>query len=363
MVEIGSESGKEGKFRDFLINKFKNWGLEVDEDDAGKRLNGDSGNLLVRIPGTLSAPALLLAAHMDTVVPGEGIKALRGRDEVIRSSGDTILGSDDKAGIAAILEAYEVIREKQLSHPPLELLFTVSEEQGLLGIKNFDFSKLKSSRGVVLDSGGAPGAIVTQSPCQNEIEYIVKGQAAHAGINPECGINAIQVMARALAVMPCGRIDQETTCNFGLIEGGMARNIVAPECQVKGEARSLSRQKLDDLTADLTTIFAREVRKYGAQAEVKVKLLYPEITLSANEEIVALTLRAAQRIGLAGSLVSTGGGSDAGIINSNNIPCVNLGIGMQAVHTTQEFITIKDLVDITRLILSIIEEAGRIKPL
>ena len=357
MAEVGSVSKGEGKFRDLLKEQFVLRGLEAEEDDAGIILNGDSGNLLVKIPGTVSAPALLLAVHMDTVVPGIGIKAQRGEDDVIRSAGNTILGSDDKAGIAAILEAWDVIVENQLDYPPLELLFTVGEEQGLLGAKNFDYSRLQARQGYVLDSGGAPGTIVTQSPCQNEIEYRVFGQAAHAGINPEDGINAIAIMAKALAVLPCGRIDAETTCNFGTIEGGMARNIVAPSCRLIGEARSLSRSKLDQLTTDLCSTFEAEVVKNGGRCEIDAVLLYPEITLKPNEEVIELAIRASNNIGLPTKLVSTGGGSDASIINSNNIRCANLGIGMSAVHTTEEFIKIDDLVDDARLVLSIIQEA------
>jgi tripeptide aminopeptidase len=140
MVEISSVSGHEGAFRDFLKNEFALRSLKVEEDEAGKLLNGESGNLLVKIPGSVELPPVLFAAHMDTVVPGTNIKAVRDRDEVIRSEGNTILGSDDKAGIAAILEAYDAIVENHIVHPPIELLFTVSEEQGLLGAKNFPAS-------------------------------------------------------------------------------------------------------------------------------------------------------------------------------------------------------------------------------
>jgi tripeptide aminopeptidase len=360
MVEVSSVSGQEGIFRDLLKAEFALRGLEVEEDGAGKILNGESGNLLVKIPGTVTAPAILFATHMDTVVPGIGIKAIRGQDDVIRSDGNTILAADDKAGIAAILEAWDAIVENRLDHPPLELLFTVSEEQGLLGAKNFDYSRLEARKGYVLDSGGAPGTIVIQSPCQNEIEYRVYGQAAHAGINPEDGINAIKLMAKALAVMPCGRIDDETTCNFGFIEGGIARNIVAPSCRVRGEARSLSRRKLDQITAELCGIFEAEIVKNGGRCEVDVGLLYSEITLQPDEEVISLVTRAAAKIALPTELVSTGGGSDASIINANNIRCANLGIGMSAVHTTEEFIRVEDLVNDARLVLSIIQEAARI---
>lgn len=361
MVEIASVSGKEGAFRNMLRGEITRLGWEAEEDGAGERLQGESGNLLVKIPGTIESPTLLLAVHMDTVVPGTDIRAVRGQDEIIRSAGQTILGADDKAGVAAIIEALEVLKEQGLTHPPLELLFTVSEEQGLLGAKHFDYSRLRAGMGYVLDSGGGPGTIVTRSPCQNEIEYRVTGRAAHAGINPEDGINAIKIMAQALAAMPCGRIDDETTCNFGIIEGGMARNIVAGNCQVKGEARSLQRSKLDQLTADLIDIFETEVIRNGGQPEVEVKLLYPETTLQADEEVVGLAIRAAARIGLRSELISTGGGSDASIINGNNIRCANLGIGMNAVHTTEEFIRVEDLVNDARLVVSIIEEATQLQ--
>ena len=359
MVETASISGQEGNFRDLLKGKLAVLGLVAEEDQAGKVLQGNSGNLLVKIPGTVQKPGVLFAAHMDTVVPGTGIKAIIDTDEVIRSEGNTILGSDDKAGIAALLEAVEVVLQNRLAHPPLELLFTVSEEQGLLGAKNFDFSRLEAQQGYVLDSGGAPGSIVIQSPCQNEIEYRVYGQSAHAGINPEDGINAVQVMAKALAAMPCGRVDNETTCNFGIIEGGIARNIVAPSCRVKGEARSLKRGKLNSLTSELLQIFKSEVEKNGGRAEAEVVLLYPEITLQAEEEVVERAVKAAEKIGLSAQLLSTGGGSDASIISGHNIRCANLGIGMNAVHTTEEYIRIEDLVNDARLILSIIEEAAQ----
>jgi tripeptide aminopeptidase len=359
MVEVDSVSGREGAFRDLLQNEFARLGLSAEEDDAGQILNGDSGNLLVKMPGSAVKPALLLATHMDTVVPGTKIKAVRGMDEVIRSAGNTILGSDDKAGIAAILEAVQVILERGLNHPPLELLFTVSEEQGLLGIKNFDFSRLESKYGYVLDSGGAPGTVVVQSPCQNEIEYRVHGKAAHAGINPEDGINAIKIMAKAIAVMPCGRIDPETTCNFGIIEGGMARNIVAEDCRVKGEVRSLNRSKLEQLTTRLLHIFKTEVEQNGGVPEAEVLLLYPETSLGSDEDVVHVAVKAASNIGIGSKLLSTGGGSDASIINGNNIRCANLGIGMNAVHTSDEFIRIEDLLNDARLVLSIIEEAAR----
>ncbi|MEN6459834.1 MAG: M20/M25/M40 family metallo-hydrolase [Syntrophomonas sp.] len=359
LVEVGSESGWEGSFRDLIKSECESRGLSVYEDDASEVLGGESGNLLIEIPGNVDAPPLLLAAHMDTVAPGEGIKAIIGEDDIIRSDGSTILGSDDKAGIAAIMEVYDIIQENNLKHPPLEILFTVGEEMGLLGIKHFNFSQLKARSGYVLDAGSAPGTIVVQSPCQNEIEYVVSGRAAHAGINPEDGLNAVHLAAIALSKMPCGRVDEETTCNFGTIHGGQARNIVAPTCRIKGEARSLKRHKLDKLTNDLVNTFKHEVEKQGGTAEVDVTFLYPEVTLESSEEVITLVTKAMENIGMQPQLVTTGGGSDACIIHNNGIRCANLGIGMSNCHTTREYIKISDLIDDARLVLAIILEASK----
>lgn len=359
LVKISSLSRNERKLADFLHQEFKARGLIVYEDEAGRKIGGNCGNLLVRIPGNSDCKPLLLEAHMDTVEPGENINPIIGEDGIIRSDGLSILASDDKAGIAAIMEACDAVIDNELPHPPLEILFTVGEEQGLQGSKHFDFSLLKATRGIALDSNGVPGEIVIQSPRQNEIKYLVHGRAAHAGMNPEDGLNAIQVMARALNEMPCGRIDEETTCNFGLIKGGQAKNIVAPSCLVLGEARSLSRQKLDALTEQLVKTFKQKTTELGARPEVEVKFNYPEIIFKPDDEIVRIVCAAVRSIGLTPRTIKTGGGSDASIISGHNIQCANLGIGMSAIHTTEEFIKIQDLVDSARLVLAIIMEAGK----
>lgn len=355
LVEIGSVSGREGNIRDYLVAEFGNRGLSLQEDQAGELLNGESGNLWVKIPGNIEAEPVLFSAHMDTVEPGEGIQAVI-RDGVIKSNGSTILGSDDKAAIAAIMEAVDVLQENNLPHGPVELLFTVSEEQGLQGAKSFDFTQLNAAMAYVLDAGGDPGTIIIQSPCQNEIEYKVYGKPAHAGINPEKGINAIYAAAMALAKMPCGRIDQETTCNIGIIEGGKARNIVADYCQIKGEARSLIRAKLDDITELLKNTFINEVQKQGARAQVDIKFLYPEIRLSPQDRVVKIALKAMESIGLRPRMQSTGGGSDASIIHGRGIPCANLGIGMSNVHTCEEYIEVAHLIKDAEIVLAIIKE-------
>ncbi len=357
MAEIASVSGREARIRDYLLAQFAARGLLAWEDQAGASLDGESGNLWVKIPGSLKTETLLFAAHMDTVEPGEGIQAAV-EDGIIRSKGNTILGADDKAAIAAILEALDVLQENHIAHGPLELLFTVSEEQGLKGAKYFDFQQLNASMAYVLDGGGVPGSIIIQSPCQNEIEYRVFGQAAHAGINPESGINAIHAAAIALSRMPCGRIDPETTCNLGIIAGGTARNIVADYCHIKGEVRSLDRSRLDQITETLSKSFIEAAEQQGARAEAEVKFLYPEIRLSTEDLVVKTAINAVKAVGLEPVLESTGGGSDASIIHGRGIPCVNLGIGMSNVHTCDEYITTAHLVQDAEIILAIIKEVA-----
>ncbi|MBO8159176.1 M20/M25/M40 family metallo-hydrolase [Thermosyntropha sp.] len=356
LVSISSVSRNEKDFKEYLKKEFIKRGLNPEEDNAGEIIGGNAGNLFIQIPGTVDASPVLFAAHMDTVKPGEGIKAVVDGD-IIRSQGDTVLGADDKAAIAVLMEVYDILREENLLYPPLEFLFTVAEEEGLKGAKSFDFTRVKAKKAYVLDAGGSPGSIVIKSPWHNEIEYTVYGKAAHAGMDPENGINAIKAAGRALAKMPCGRIDEETTCNFGVIEGGKARNIVADICRIKGEARSLSKDKLDRLTHELKEIFVSEAEKEGARAEVKIESLYPGVNLDKESEVVKIAEKACLKIGLKPNLTGTGGGSDASIINGSGIPCVNLGIGMSKVHTAEEYIKIEDLIKDVELVLAIIEES------
>ncbi|MCR4399356.1 MAG: M20/M25/M40 family metallo-hydrolase [Syntrophomonadaceae bacterium] len=356
LVAIDSVSGCEGRVSEVLRETLGALGFQVTEDEAGKALGGEAGNLIARLPGNAPGPSLVFCAHMDTVEPGSGVRPeLRGG--CVYSAGDTILGGDDKAGIVAILEGVRVVIEQGWRRPDLEVVFTVSEEQGLMGSKHLDFARLRSRLGFVLDSVGEPGAIITRAPRQNEIEFEVLGRAAHAGIAPETGVNAIQAAARALAAMPMGRIDAQTTCNIGVIEGGKARNIVPDRCHMKGEARSLSPARLEEVTRQMVETFHAEVERYGAQGEARVSLLYPEMDLAPGELVVRLAARGAEAAGLSARIESTGGGSDASIFNGAGIRCVNLGIGMQAVHTTEEHIALADLAGSARWVACIIREA------
>ncbi|HBV96869.1 MAG: peptidase M20 [Peptococcaceae bacterium BICA1-7] len=359
LVKIDSVSGFERKIADTLKLKLEELGMVVYEDDAGSKINTQAGNLIARLPATGGSGApLLLCAHMDTVEPGRGVKPVLEGD-LIKSSGDTVLGADDKAGIAIIFEAVRVIKENQVKHGGLEVVLTVFEEGGLLGAANIDREKIESKIGFILDSDGPPGSIVTQAPTQDRISITVKGKSAHAGICPEKGISAIEVAAKAIAGMKLGRIDGETTANIGVISGGKATNIVPDTVFIQGETRSLDGARVKKQTGEIIDKAREAAEQFGAQLDIKVENLYREFNIDKDERVVKIAAEAARSISLEPRLLSTGGGSDANMFNEKGISTVVLGIAMQNVHTTGEYIKIDDLVMGSKYIVEIVKSAQK----
>lgn len=356
MVKVSSVSGKEGRFASLLSEKLKSLGFEVYIDNANKGTGGDTGNVLGRLKGTLDAQPILLCAHMDTVVPGENINPIV-REGIIYSDGSTILAGDDKAGIAAILEAVRHIRENNIPHGDIEVAFTICEENGMIGSKNMDYSWLKSGLAFVLDSSGDVGTVIVQSPAKFGILSTIKGRAAHAGICPEKGISAIQVAAKAISSMKLLRIDNETTANIGMINGSGSTNIVCDKVEMSMEARSLVRSKAEAQARHMVECIENACREFGAEHKTELTLSYPEINIPRDAEIVRLVDSAIRKIGLETRLESTGGGSDTNIISGKGIMAVTLGIGMTDVHTTSESMAIKDLEKTAELVAAIIQEA------
>ncbi|MCG8540660.1 MAG: M20/M25/M40 family metallo-hydrolase [Clostridia bacterium] len=353
-VQIDSLTRKEGNFAKFIRKKLEELGLKVTVDNAGEKIGSDANNIIATLKGDKDVESIILCSHMDTVTPGEGIKPII-KDDVIYSDGTTILGADNKAGIAAIIEALRVISEENIPHGDIEVVFTIAEEGGLNGSKNLDYSKIKSKLAFVLDSGGDPGQIIVQAPAQDKIDVKIKGKPSHAGVCPEEGISAIQVAASAINRMNLLRIDEDTTANIGIIKGGSATNIVCPEVDIKAEARSLQDEKLDKQTAHMVECFKQAAEEFGAEVEVETSRAYNAFTIDENEEIVKIVKKACDNIGIKGFTDSTGGGSDTNILNANGIKSLNLGIGERKPHTLEEHIAIKDLVDSARLVLEIIK--------
>ena len=359
LVQIDSPSLHERQIADYLIRELARRGLEVTEDKAGEAIGNtvaeQTGNLIALLKGNLPhISPVLFCTHMDTVEPGRGVKPVI-REDVIYSDGTTILGGDDKAGIAAILEVIDVLIENKLPHPDLEFVFTVAEECGLKGAKNLDHESLKAKMGFVMDCDGSAGTIITRAPSQYRIKASIIGKAAHAGISPEEGVNAIYVASTAISNMKLGRLDAETTANIGVIAGGKATNIIPDLVNIEGETRSIDPDKLEKQTNMMVDILEQTAREMGAKAVVEKEFLYPRLKLDESAPVVQVAMEAARKLGREPVLVSTGGGSDANVINGFGIPTANLGIGMCKVHSTEEYITVDNLVLNAGYLLEIIK--------
>jgi len=244
-----------------------------------------------------------------------------------------------------------VLASEKSPHRPLEIVFTVQEEVGLHGAKALDISRLQARMAVGLDAGGEPGTIVVQAPSQDSFRAVVHGRESHAGTSPEKGINAIVIASKAILAMPLGRIDAETTANVGIIEGGTATNVVPNLVHISGEARSLNSAKLEALSATMRLAFEHAAADSGGEMEVTVQREYNAYQLSASEPVVALVSQAMQDLGYTPMLVSTGGGSDANVLNHRGVSMVQISTGMQNVHTLQERIALADIASAVQALL------------
>jgi len=340
LVRIDSPSGDEAKIAQELQTRLQELGLQVERDSMS--------NLVARLPG--QGQAVMLAAHMDTVMPGRGIKPVV-KDGVVHSDGSTILGADDKAGVAVILEVLQTLREEGLAHPPLEVVITVQEESGLLGAKELDCSALSAKMGVSLDAGGAPGTITVSAPSHDLVTATVYGKAAHAGTQPETGVNALVAAAQAIVEMPLGRIDEETTANIGIIHGGVARNIVPDRVELFGEARSRDQSKLETQTARMVQALESTAQRNRAKVDIQVSRAYEAYVFTEAQEVVRRLMDACIAQGVQPLLAPTGGGSDANIFNAQGKQVVNLSAGMYGEHSTDEHVAIADMVTCARIVL------------
>ncbi len=357
LVQIDSLSKQEGRIAERLAAELRTLGASVEFDDAGACVDGEVGNLIAHVDGTGGGEPLLLCAHMDTVEPGVGVKPIVDGD-VIRTDGTTVLGGDDKSGVAIVLECVRACRERRLRHPPLEIVFTICEELGLLGARHLDVARVRARRGLVFDSDAA-GLVFTRAPASNHVAVTVHGRAAHAGMAPEQGVSAIQVMAYAVARMRLGRIDDETTANLGTVKGGRAGNIVPDEVVLHGEARSHDAAKLDVQCAHMRQCFDDAVARFpGSSVDFQVHQSYGAMNVADDAAIMRLIRAAADRVGRTIASAGMGGGCDANILNQRGFEVVNLGTGMREIHTTKEWLRVSDMVAAAEVTLAAIELAG-----
>lgn len=359
LVQIDSETKHEQEISKVLKKQFSELGLEVTEDDTASKTGHGSGNLfawLPAAPGFENVPGLLFTSHMDTVSPGKGIKPRLDPDGYIRSDGTTILGSDDKAGLAAIFEAIRVLRENNLPHGSIQVVITAGEESGLIGSRAMDGSLLRAKYGFALDSNGEVGGIAVAAPTNSRQYITIKGKAAHAGVNPEDGISAIQVASKAVARMKLGRIDHETTANIGRFEGGGEVNIVVDKVKIYAEARSRDPKKMEQVVETMREAAESAAREHGAEVEFENHVIYPAYRFQDGDEVLEIAKAAIRAVGLEPHQFESGGGSDANMFNGNGVPTLNLSVGYEDIHTTSERIKADDIVKVTELVLAIVAE-------
>ncbi len=331
MVRIDSESGNEERFIGYLKGELEKIGATTVLDDYG--------NLIAKLPAlnsTVEEP-ILLSCHADTVQPGVGIEPVL-EDGIIRSAGDTILGADDKAGIAEMLEA---LRTAEL-RPPVEIAISREEETGLHGVKNMDLSLVSAKRGFLLDNDTLD-TVVIGGPSYFAIDVTVTGRSAHAGMEPEKGINAIQAAARAIATLPLGRIDHQTTANVGVIEGGIIRNGVPDRCTFLAECRSLDHEKAQELADTMVDTIRHEVEGFGARVEITVNNLCRAVDIPEDSKTVRIALEALAAAGIQATTTFITGFTDASIYNNRGIEMAVVGIGARNEHSTDEHIAVADM--------------------
>jgi tripeptide aminopeptidase len=357
LVKIDSVSRHENKVALSLAEILKKMGGEVAFDNAGEACGSDSGNLIAKFKGNVDKAPIFLCGHMDTVAPGNNINPIF-EDGIFRTDGTTVLGADDKSALAIILETLHVIFENKLDHPPIEIIFTVCEEIGLLGAKNIDLSMVDSKIGYILDAWDTEG-IVTKAPTANRFTVKIFGKAAHAGNNPENGVNAISIASHAISRLKLGRIDHETTCNLGIIKGGIATNIVPELIEIDGEVRSHDERKLETITAEIRDAFFNSKKEFCKDIDLPdieflVENDFPKTDIAEDSPVVILAQEAAKNLGRQLKIKTSGGGADANIFCGYGIMPGVLGTGMKAVHTVNESISLSDMEKMTALLLEIV---------
>jgi tripeptide aminopeptidase len=350
--EIESPSGRERRMADALAAELRELGLEVEEDDTGAETGSDSGNLLARVPGPDGARAILLCAHIDTVPLDDRIEVTR-ENGVLRNRHEAILGADNKAAVATVLGAVRrLVRDG--SPLELELLFTTSEERALRGAKAFDLGRLRSEFGFVFDHASPIGEVVVASPTYYRLEARFRGRAAHAGIRPEAGRNAIVAASRAIAAMRIGRLDGETTANVGSIEGGTSANVVAERCVVEFEARSLDDARAGEVVSEMVDATTEAASDADCDVETSVERMFRGYRLPRAAPPVEAAAAALRRTGIEPNYISTGGGSDANAFNAAGLSVVNLANGTERNHEPDESVTVDALETMLDVTLAIV---------
>lgn len=341
---VPSPSRNERAIADLLAGRFAALGARVSEDDAGRATGGTAGNLVAVLPGGLPR-RIVLAAHMDTVplVEGEPLAVMRD-GTVLRSTGRQILGSDDKAGVAIVLDLFERLSNRpQSERPTLVAVITVCEEIGLAGAHHLDVAATGADFGFSFDGEVPVGELITQAVYKEAVSLVVKGRRSHAALEPEAGIHAVRAAAEVVRAFPLGRVSSDQVANIGSIAGGGSTNVIPDEVRLEAEARAFSSERLEELIASIADDCGAAAAALGATLQLSRRRLYDGYSLSADSEPCRLLLATAGRHGITPSMVSSIGGSDTSVFNQKGLPTVNVGVNMHAIHSVDEWIDAADL--------------------
>lgn len=354
LVQIDAASGNERGVADVVKQKLLQLGCEVIEDDAGNKINGNAGNIIARLPGVTTQEALLFSAHMDRVADGYGIKP-QISNGLITSNGDTILAADNIAGVVSIIDGIRQVIEKGKEHCPVEIFLTVSEEKGLLGSFHADLNQFTAKIAFVLDSPGRFGRITNTAPTKERVDITVNGKSAHAGNEPEKGINAIMVAAAALSNLHDGRINECTTANIGIISGGKATNVVCDTVILTGEIRSAEEKYIDEFKAHLESTFISAASNFHApQPHIDWVRYYDGFNVPVDDKACQYAAKALREMGVEPRFVEGGGGMDANRLNKAGIKAIGISTGYEKNHTFLEQLHIEDLLKASELVARLI---------
>jgi tripeptide aminopeptidase len=362
LAALPSPPGEEREVADRVTLYLRELGLDVDEDDAGPKVGSTAGNLFCRVEPTHDGGVpVFFCAHLDTVPPEGPIEPVL-VDGVLTNNRETILGADNKAAVAAMLDATRRVLEEGRPHAGLELVFTPKEEVGLLGAAAFDEKRLAARLGYVYDQAAPIGEVILGAPYSQAMEVRFHGRPAHSGMYPEEGRSAIQAAARAIADLRLGRVDEDTTANVGLIEGGTAGNIVPEWCTFHAEARSHDERRLADLVQEMLDAITFAAGVSECEAETTVQKSYRGYRFRRDDLAVRLAAAALERRGFAPTYALSGGAADANVFNERGLPCVNLANGMANIHTPDESIAVCDLEDMVEVTLALVDVARELEP-
>jgi tripeptide aminopeptidase len=362
LTGLPSPSRHERRVADAITAFLAGVGVTTHEDKTGEAIGGDAGNLWCTVIGADPEPWVAIGAHMDTVVASDSLDPHLDTEGVFRNRRPTILGADDKAAVAAMLHATELLKASGKDFPSYEMFFSVSEETGLVGIKHMAGDVLKSPLGVVLDSTGPVGGVVSKAPSMTVFHATFRGRAAHAGVEPERGRSAIQAAGRAIAAMPLGRLDEETSANVGVIQGGVATNIVADTCHIEGECRSHDEARLAEVSGAIVDAVQRAAAETGVDVDVDLSHEFRAFALTTRSPAVRLAKAAVEGLGVEAKIMTAGGGSDANVLNARGLPTINLSIGCMCAHSPDEHVALDELERLCDLVLQIISLSPEFAP-